>query len=330
VSDNVEGYSDSNTPCAESIRAVNTRIDEIERRQQKDEEDERTHNLNQLRVNKTIALFTALLFVTSALSVIYLVRQTNTIADQKSTMDQTLEAMFTQTKAMQGQLEQMKGTSKQTDKMIKSGQVSAQSAMSAAETSAKQFEASDRAWIKVDLAIGEALHFAKSGMASIGITFTITNVGHSPATNISSTLFAVPIHPPPLMEAKVPIEKQKASCAGLSSGFTGDMSRGEVLFPGQSITGQSRTGVTPEALPESCCRGFPADYPVWNQYYAVVVGCTDYQYASSARHHQTGFSFQVQMKSTPTSFGKPLMIGVDMDIDRIELIPYSLGGRYAN
>jgi hypothetical protein len=64
-------------PPAESIRAIKTRLDVIERQQRKDREEERSHDLSQLRVNRSVALFTGLLFVTSVVSDLFLIRQTS-------------------------------------------------------------------------------------------------------------------------------------------------------------------------------------------------------------------------------------------------------------
>ena len=77
MSNHEESNPERESPLPDAIRAINTRLDAIERQQRKDEEDERRHNLSQLRVNKTIAIFTGLLFVTSVVSDIFLLVQSN-------------------------------------------------------------------------------------------------------------------------------------------------------------------------------------------------------------------------------------------------------------
>ena len=72
MSNNKDDNSDEETPSVEAIRSINARIDEIERRQRQDEEDERRSNHNELVVNRTVAVFTSQLFVTSAISDMYL------------------------------------------------------------------------------------------------------------------------------------------------------------------------------------------------------------------------------------------------------------------
>jgi hypothetical protein len=77
VSNQEAGNPERETPPTEAIVVINARLDAMERQQRQDEEEERRHNLSQLRVNKTIAIFTGLLFVTSVVSDIFLLRQSS-------------------------------------------------------------------------------------------------------------------------------------------------------------------------------------------------------------------------------------------------------------
>src|ERR1022692_514399 len=96
MSTNEQGHPENETPTAEAIGAINGRIDKIERQQRKDENEERSHNRSQLRVNRTIAIFTGLLFVTSTVSDIYLIRQTGIAKDSADTAAKAADAAMTQ------------------------------------------------------------------------------------------------------------------------------------------------------------------------------------------------------------------------------------------
>ena len=77
MSNQKAGNPERAAPPTEAIVVINARLDAIERQQRQDEEEERRHNLSQLRVNKTIAIFTGLLFVTSVVSDIFLLLQSS-------------------------------------------------------------------------------------------------------------------------------------------------------------------------------------------------------------------------------------------------------------
>ena len=69
--------ANNESPLIEAIQIINARLDVIEGQQRKDEEEERRNSRSQLRVNRKIAIFTGLLFVTSLVSDIFLIRQTS-------------------------------------------------------------------------------------------------------------------------------------------------------------------------------------------------------------------------------------------------------------
>lgn len=319
MSENIQSNPDSNAPPNESLRTINARIDEIERRQRKDEEDERSHNLNQLRVNTTIAIFTALLFVTSALSVVYLIRQTGIVADQKTTMDKTLLAMLTQTQVMQGQLEQMKGSSAQTDQLIASEKVSSDAARSASDTAGKELVIGNRPWVKIRHRIASPLTFDVGGRVGSPATLTIEdvieNVGNSVALNVGHWEEVIPMDPDPLHATKTATARARQYCDQHRHPHPNEL-QGEALFPHDPRVEFSATGVEMSRIQKSVIR----DSTTLNGKAGfVVVGCIWYRFSfepKSLPTHQTRFMYYLgvpqdggfQPYITPTGIANELRL----------------------
>ena len=221
-----------------------------------------------------------------------------------------------QWQVMSGQLKQMKGSSDQTDEIIKETKKLANNAVTqainttrlaeAAKSQVKQietlvktasqantinrdsFEATQRPWVKVDVAIGGPIKF-ESGNMYITLKFDLYNTGHTPAryTWPEWRIYSARINSPNDL-----IEKQSTLCADFirpnsqnTPGFT--------LFPDEKKTVLiTAMMANPEMIadmeyyPRSTYVKFPNVSP-------IILGCVDYQTASRQEHHQTGFAYEV-------------------------------------
>jgi hypothetical protein len=205
--------------------------------------------------------------------VIYLVRQTDISANQKATMDDTWQAMFTQTQTMQGQLEQMKKSTRQTDKLVTSGDVSANAAKSAADTSARALEVSARPWVAAeDIEPSGSLIFNQSG-ATIPIRYTLRNYGSSPALGVQwrSKLISYPMR-----NVLDEIRSQQAIlCKDYTPGRTAFTAA--TLFPGSKTPKGETIGDSMSDI-ETNMR-LRDSGPLKNTGYVqfAVIGCIDYR-----------------------------------------------------
>jgi hypothetical protein len=74
--DHEEKHPESHPPYVDGSLVINTRLNEIERRQREEEKEEREYKRRQLRFNRWTVIFTGLLFLTSTVSSVVLIRQT--------------------------------------------------------------------------------------------------------------------------------------------------------------------------------------------------------------------------------------------------------------
>ncbi len=164
---------------------------------------------------------------------------------------------------------------------------SAEAAKSAADTAARQLEMTDRPWITIDVVITSALNYDSKGVR-MNFSFVPKNIGHSPAQNV----LIIPELVPVFMGDDVR-EIQKKICDSvpqINSAFPK-----YVLFPEEPFSEPFGLDISAEAikahwgkLPPG--KGLPDPIPIG------IVGCVDYTYETSSRHHQTGFAFDILMK----------------------------------
>ena len=145
----------------------------------------------------------------------------------------------------------------------------------------------DRPWIDIDIFITSPLTYNGNAVGA-AFTFVPTNIGRSPAQNISIN----PTLKPAFMFDDLH-EIQKGLCDKAATGL-GMASLKYTLFPGHhynqpvgmglsiddidSHSGKLPTGVVDDTIP------------------VALVGCVDYTYESSNLHHQTTFAFDILMK----------------------------------
>src|ERR1035441_8101275 len=259
------------------------------------------------------------------------------------------QAMKDQKWVMQGQLEQMKGSSTQTDKLIGETHTLATNAGAQAANAAdevkklgalvdatnkqasatngqlsvmqKQLEATDRAWIAIELSvvnvpgafIGGPLVFDGNGRGSMGIEVRARKIGKSVANSASVRIDAFAL---PILESisKTPEQRQRKLCE----------SRDEKRVMRSTILPNDTGGIyasigfdtkdIPNAMPE-LKNGKPI--------VVFVYGCVDYESADSLTRHQTGFVLQA-FGSRDTNKG--IQVGATVAADQLTFRPYQFFG----
>lgn len=154
-------------------------------------------------------------------------------------------------------------------------------------TMQKQFEALDRPWVSISVSpIKPLLYDGKTGVNATFI-FSPTNVGRSPAQEVQ-------------IEPRLIIGSMGTNVTGIQQRMCRQMEKGQgmpayILFPGpgspQEISLQlSVADINAFFTPFELNQGPIDPIPI------ILVGCVDYVFASSTRHHHTGFAFDVLMK----------------------------------
>ncbi|MBZ5679748.1 MAG: hypothetical protein LAO24_06560 [Acidobacteriia bacterium] len=155
------------------------------------------------------------------------------------------------------------------------------------ETAQKQFEAADRPWVAVDIALAAPLTYNESNGLSAVFYFLPKNIGRSPAQNI----WVDPLLVPAFMGDDVS-EAEKRAC---DKAVKHDELLRYFLIPGQSYRQQIGLGMS-NAEVNSHWNKFELSRGPIDLIPIVLVGCVDYTYEASTRHHQTGFAYDVLTK----------------------------------
>lgn len=146
----------------------------------------------------------------------------------------------------------------------------------------------DRPWIDVNVSITSPVTY-DGNVVQAGFTIVPTNIGRSPAQNISIN----PNLTPAFMFDNLN-EIQKRLCEGATT-KSGMASLQYVLFPGRHYTQPVAMNVQVKDLDARFGKMPPGQGPP-DLIPIALVGCVDYTYESSDRHHQTAFAFDVLMK----------------------------------
>ncbi|HVS89021.1 MAG TPA: hypothetical protein VHF01_12480 [Candidatus Acidoferrum sp.] len=209
------------------------------------------------------------------------------------------------------------------------------------KTARQQLELSERPWIKISFTIGVQGFSFQSGSATLPLQAHIQNIGHSVATGV-----IVPIKMFLAYDAngifKEPLKRQKDLCDPIAEKPTGDPQLSDMaltIFPGDTdVSMNYGVGVGKDELDSAKTLiphggGFPK-VGGGKRILPIIVGCVDYQYATSTHHHQTRFIYQVQRidRSLPPNIYPIISIEVPKTVAPADVVlqKYGFGGFLAN
>ncbi len=188
----------------------------------------------------------------------------------------------------------------------------------AAQSQWEVMQDADRPWIDVDIAITSPLAFDGKA-AGTAFTFTLSNIGLSPAQNISIN--------PRLTFATLgdDLRKvQKQACDDAKSAY-GMGSLRYILFQGQHYTQAVGLDIPAKEI-DSHWGKMPPGAAVPDLIPLALVGCVDYTYQSSGHHHQTAFAFDLAMKDG----GIPSKSNAPISPTDLILRAHPVSGHYPN
>lgn len=188
-----------------------------------------------------------------------------------------------------------------------------------ATTALRQFEITDRPWLKVDITVNGPLTF-NARIMQLSFRFIAKNVGRSVAVNVTvNAKIIIPDFGPESTPFEQIIAEQHMVCKNVESRLVS-----EAVFPGDDYY-FTRSFVMP--MPEVEMRRIPESSCI----YVYLVGCVDYQVAGHEVHHQTGFAYEVYSTRTekPDVIVAALEIGEDVPLERLGLVKMFMGGDYA-
>jgi hypothetical protein len=195
--------------------------------------------------------------------------------------------------------------------------ISADAANSAAVTAAKQLELTDRPWVTIDASITAPLTYDGKAVR-IAFSFVPKNIGRSPAQGV----LIVPELIPAFMGDDVR-EEQKRICDGAAQ--VNPIFPKYVLFPNEPFLEPFGLDLSNEAI-NSHWGKLPPGMKAPDPIPIALVGCVDYTYETSPKHHQTGFALDVIMKNQ----GLPLKSLTPLSPSSLILRQHAFGGHFAN
>jgi hypothetical protein len=158
-----------------------------------------------------------------------------------------------------------------------------------ADVAEKSLIASNRPWVKVDIAVGGPIFYNVNG-GNFTIRYILTNIGHSPASNVWVTAKVIapefgggnnkPFDPRASLREEI---AQLKSRPPTPFGFP--------LFPGETVTQDITVSIGAEDL-KRITKDFPLIFP-------NIVGAADYRIGFDDRAHQTGFVIEVRRSEAP-------------------------------
>jgi hypothetical protein len=158
-----------------------------------------------------------------------------------------------------------------------------------ADVAEKSLIASNRPWVKVDIAVGGPIFYNVNGV-NFTIRYILTNIGHSPASNVWVTAKVItPEFGSANNQHFDPRSSLREEIAQLKS--RPPMPFGFPLFPGETITQDITVSIGAEDL-KRITKEFPLIFP-------NIVGAADYRMGFDDRAHQTGFVIEVRRSDAP-------------------------------
>jgi hypothetical protein len=181
----------------------------------------------------------------------------------------------------------------------------------------------DRPWLSVEVIPDGPITFQNGTQATIPIKYRLTNMGHSPANDVrikSEIVFPA--------FGNLPIDRQR-QIAKQSRSASLPFSSG-VVFEGAPVEYRTAHIVSVSQMMEFATEEMKNVNPVieWTRPY--VVGCINYTFGQSAFTGETGFIYEIQVRSIENpKITLMLRINADVPEERLVFERHTLGGDYA-
>jgi hypothetical protein len=195
-------------------------------------------------------------------------------------------------------------------------------ARNATKAAQEQLETMDRPWVSITLVPNGPLAFTSDGL-NVNLHVHLENIGRGVANNVTihhvGLLTNDPFHEPMKRQDALcsPDKLTKDSNVGIESSlFPGKTD--DSLFIGDNI---SRAAIASNAIK-------PANAPAAILTGLFFVGCVDYRYGLTTKHHQTRFVCQVgrAMPNTAPDVVAAIFVGQSVPAQQVRVTRWLFGG----
>jgi hypothetical protein len=181
VSSREADHPDKQQPYFDESLVINTRLNEIERQQREEKREQQEYNRNQLRFNKLLAIFTGLLFLTSLVANILMLRYVNITKEAADAANISAQEVKRSREVAESNLIQSR------EGVAKAERQSRDSLNASINAS----RLDQRAWVGVDIFKAEPEIIEVGKRTRLVLSFK--NTGKTPARNIKARAIMEPI-----------------------------------------------------------------------------------------------------------------------------------------
>jgi hypothetical protein len=173
----------------------------------------------------------------------------------------------------------------------------------------------NRPWVHEKIFhIAKPLEFTVNGEASIIISGTLENLGHSPALQARSNSFLIAITMTKFVNEEI-AEKQDALCNPLRTQSRQLLDT--AIFPGDLIPVQEGIGLSQKDIQAAAKARSSGPFRREGYISLAVITCVDYQMSFLSEHHQTRYAFQLGIPKGGGFMGDVKPEGVQPDVQLI-------------
>lgn len=202
----------------------------------------------------------------------------------------------------------------------------AKAAETAADTAQRQLELSQRPWVVTEYAVSAPIEYTPDGGVKFEITGTYKNIGNSVALDVLD--IPLPHIDDITLALTHPTNEQKEVCERMRNmrEKSQESTEGDTLFPQDRGGYKMPIHFTKEQLDHASIGGQSEKIIGF-----VIIGCVDYKFSFSPKHHQTGYFYEIVRPLPNGQPGSiPMKLGETLQPNQLIIRRSLLGGFYAD
>jgi hypothetical protein len=196
------------------------------------------------------------------------------------------------------------------------------------DISLRQLESTDRPWVTIAFPQSAVFRFHEGGAASLGLTYTLKNIGRSPAVNIQLHASVIPLAQKDWITG--PFRWQKQTCEP-SSLRAPDPARGFSLVPAEEISDGFSTTLDAQSIAAVNVAPLPGEIDDGvMRFNPVLVGCVTYSFVNSLKIHATGFIYSIARRIPKDPHPHLVQGRANGSSEDVELTRFYFGGQQSD
>lgn len=292
------------SPYIDESLVINSRLKEIERRQEEEKKEERQYKERQLRFTRWTVIFAGLLFLTSLVSDIVLIVQAKSARDSADAAQSAAHTAAETLRQVMSGSDVNKELAKAAEKQAAAAEKLGEATTSQNKVLSEQIRATrigqlmqDRPWLELVSIQGSGPIYLEVNGLNFNLVFNVKNTGHAPALNVN----LMPVIFNGALKARNGKNRNSEQSEACSLGRKiSAANNSDTLFPDQPLIQPITVTINSDDIKKSIIPNFV---------FPEITGCVTYVYPSDKTIHQTGFHFDAVYKD-PVSHS---LLGIPTD-----------------